>query len=134
MAKGPDVVVAGPENTVDTAAKLMSQANVGSVIVKDGDAVAGVFTERDVLSRIVVKGLDPTTTKLKDVMSSPVRTCGLDDSVGSCAKIFQDEHIRRLAVVEEGALIGVIGIRDVMYAQLTANAKRIEELEKLLNE
>ena len=133
MVKGPNVIVADLDSTVEEAAKLMSQANVGSVIVKDGDAVAGVFTERDVLGRVVVKGLDPKTVKLADVMSSPVRTCGLDDPVTSCADIFRSEHIRRLAVVEDGALIGVIGIRDVMYAQLTANAERIDELEKLLD-
>jgi CBS domain-containing protein len=134
MAKGPDVIVASPCDTVEEAAKLMAQANVGSVIVKDGDAVAGVFTERDVLARVIAKGRDPKVINLADVMSSPVRSCGLDDSVISCAEIFHKEHIRRLVVVEQGALIGVIGIRDVMYAQLTANAKRIEELEKLLDE
>ena len=133
MAKGPDVVVAGLDSTVEEAAKLMSQANVGSVIVMDGDAVAGVFTERDVLGRVVVKGLDPTATQLSDVMSSPVRTCSLDDSVSSCAEVLRREHIRRLAVIDDGVLIGVIGMRDVMYAQLTANAERIEELEKLLD-
>jgi CBS domain-containing protein len=133
MVKGPNVVVAGLDSTVEEAAKLMAQANVGSVIVKDGDAVAGVFTERDVLGRIVVKGLDPKSVKLSEVMSSPVRTCGLDDPVSACAKIFQSEHIRRLAVVDDDMLIGVIGIRDVMYAQLTANAERIEDLEKLLD-
>ncbi|MCP4377845.1 MAG: CBS domain-containing protein [bacterium] len=133
MVKGPNVVVASLDSTVEDAARLMAQANVGSVIVKDGDAVAGVFTERDVLGRIVVKDLDPKSVKLSEVMSSPVRTCGLDDKVSVCAKIFQTEHIRRLAVVEDGMLIGVIGIRDVMYAQLTANAERIEDLEKLLD-
>ena len=133
MAKGPDVVVAGLDSTVEEAAKLMSQANVGSVIVKDGDAVAGIFTERDMLGRVVVKGLDPKVTKLVDVMSKPVRTCGLDDSVSSCADIFRREHIRRLAVIDDCALIGVVGMRDVMYSQLTANAARIEELEKLLD-
>ena len=134
MAKGPDVIVASSCNTVEEAASLMAQANVGSVIVKDGDTVAGVFTERDVLARVIAKGRDPKAIKLSDVMSSPVRSCGLEDSVIACAEIFRKEHIRRLVVVEQGALIGVIGIRDVMYAQLTANAKRIEELEKLLDE
>ena len=134
MAKGPDVIVAAPDNTVEDAAKLMSQANVGSVIVKDGNAVAGVFTERDVLSRVIAKGRDPKVVSLVDVMSSPVRSCGLNDSAASCAEIFKQEHIRRLVVIEEGALIGVIGIRDVMYAELSANAERIKELEKMLSE
>jgi len=133
MAKGPDVVVAGLDSTVEEAAKLMSQANVGSVIVKDDDAIAGIFTERDMLARVVAEDLDAKDVKLSDVMSTPVKTCSLDDSVSSCAEILRREHIRRLAVVDDGVLIGVIGMRDVMYAQLTANAERIEELEKLLD-
>ena len=133
MVKGPDVVVAGPDNTVEEAAQIMRKANVGSVIVKDDDAIAGIFTERDVLARVVAEGLNPKIVKLAEVMSSPVRTCGLDDSVTSCAENFQRDNIRRLAVVEDGALIGLVGLRDVMYQQLSANAQRIEELERMLN-
>ncbi|MDP6543692.1 MAG: CBS domain-containing protein [Phycisphaerae bacterium] len=133
MAKGPDVVVAGVDNTVEEAAKMMCKANVGSVIVKDDDTIAGIFTERDMLARVVAEGLDSKDVKLVDVMSSPVKTCTLDDSVESCADIFKHAHVRHLAVVDDDVLIGVIGMRDVMYEQLTANAKRIEELEKLLD-
>jgi len=132
MVKGPDVVVAGPDNTVEEAAQMMRKANVGSVIVKEDDAIAGIFTERDVLARIVAEGLDPKVVKLVDVMSSPVKTCSLDDSVAQCAENFKRENIRRLAVVDDGALIGLVGLRDVMYRQLAANAQRIEELEKML--
>jgi len=133
MVKGPDVVVAGPDNTVEEAAKMMCQANVGSVIVKDDDAIAGIFTERDMLARVVAEGLDSKDVKLIDVMSSPVKTCTLEDSVESCADIFKQAYVRHLAVVDEGVLIGVIGLRDVMHAQLAANAERIAELERLLN-
>ena len=133
MVKGPDVVVAGPDNTVEEAAKIMCLANVGSVIVKDDDTIAGIFTERDMLARVVAEGLDPKVTKLVDVMSCPVRTCGLDDSVASCVEKFKRENMRRLAVVDDGVLIGLIGLRDVMYSQLAANAERIEELEKMLS-
>ena len=132
MAKGPDVVVAGLDNTVEEAAKMMCKANVGSVIVKDGDVIAGIFTERDMLARVVAEGLDSKEVKLSDVMSSPVKTCVLDDSVESCTDIFKQAHVRHLAVVDDGVLIGVIGIRDVMYEQLASNAHRIEELERLL--
>jgi len=133
MVKGPDVVVAGPDSTVEDAARMMCQANVGSVIVKDDDAIAGIFTERDMLTRVVAEGLDSKDVKLLDVMSSPVKTCSLEDSVESCADIFKQAYVRHLAVVDDGVLIGVIGLRDVMRAQLAANAERIEELERLLN-
>jgi len=134
MVKGPDVIVAAPDNSVEEAARLMGQANVGSVIIKDDEIVAGIFTERDMLKRVVAKGLDPKDTNLSEVMSSPVKDCGLDDSVSMCAQRLKQDYIRHLAVLEDGALVGLIGLRDVMSAQLRADAERIEELESLLGE
>jgi CBS domain-containing protein len=126
------ISITGP-NGPERLPKMMCQANVGSVIIKDDEAIAGIFTERDMLDRVVAEGLDPKAVKLLDVMSSPVKTCTLEDSVESCADIFKQAYVRHLAVVDDGVLIGVIGLRDIMYAQLAANAERIEELERLLN-
>jgi len=134
MIKGPDVIVAAPGNTVEDAARLMGQANVGSVIIKDDQTVTGIFTERDMLKRVIARDLDPKTTRLSEVMSSPVKDCGLDDSVSECAVRLTEDYIRHLAVIEDGALVGLIGLRDVMSAQLRADAERIEELESLLDE
>jgi CBS domain-containing protein len=131
MTKGPDVLVAGPDDSVLTAAKLMAQTNVGSVIIKKepkrggaktngpaaGEgAIAGIFTERDLLCKVVAKGKDPAEVKLSQVMSSPVRTCRLSDDFQACVQIMARDRIRHLAVVEEGALVGVISIRDVLAA------------------
>ena len=103
------------------------------MMVKDSDAIAGIFTERGMLARVVAEGLDSKAVKLLDVMSSPVKTCSLGDSVESCAENFKQQYIRHLAVVDDGVLIGAIGLRDIMYQQLAANAERIEEPERLLN-
>jgi len=134
MIKGPDVIVAAPDSTVEEAATLMGQANVGSVVIKDGETVAGIFTERDMLKRVIAKGLDPQVTRLSEVMSSPVKDCSLDETVVACAQRLKQDYIRHLAVIEDGALVGLIGLRDVMSAQLRADAERIEELENLLDE
>lgn len=128
MVKGPDVIIASPDTTVRETAVLMSQANVGSVIVKSGSDVMGIFTERDVLQRVVAQGLDPATVKLEEVMSSPVRSCTLSDDVSQVATRLTSEHIRHLAVIEDGALIGMVGLRDIMASEIREKTRVIREL------
>ncbi len=125
MVKGPGVIVASRDTTVREAVNLMCEANVGSVIIKDGERVEGIFTERDLLRRVVSLGRDPNQTQLGSVMTSPVRSVSLRTSVTRCKDILTHEHIRHLAIVEGGTLIGIIGLRDVLTAKL-------EEDEKLL--
>ncbi|MBN2584413.1 MAG: CBS domain-containing protein [Planctomycetes bacterium] len=129
MVKGPDVIVAPPDTTVADAARMMNQADVGSVIIKDGDQVKGIFTERDLLKRVVAKGLDPHSVRLAEVMSSPIKSCRLEDAVHDCGLRLTREKFRHLAVMEDEALIGVIGLRDVMSAQIREAENRIRELE-----
>jgi len=111
--KGPDVIVVAPTSTVQEACKLMAEANVGSVIVREEGAVLGIFTERDLLRRVVAPGKDPSAVPVADVMSSPVRSCRLADDVAVCADRLAQGHMRHLAVIEDGALVGLIGLRDI---------------------
>ena len=134
MIKGPDVIVASSDTTVRQAVMLISQANVGSIIVKDGEEVKGIFTERDVLQRVISKKKDPDTTLLGEVMSSPVKSCGLNDDVSEIAGLLTDEHIRHLAIIEDGALIGLIGLRDVMAAKIREQEEQIAILHKRLGD
>lgn len=118
MTKGPDVIVAAPGDNVVDAAKMMAQANVGAVIIRDGDQIKGVFTERDLLHCIAVGKKDLAAIPLDQVMSSPVKSCRLADDVRQSAKVLQQGHIRHLAVIEDGALVGVIGLRDLLALRL----------------
>ncbi|MCP4375927.1 MAG: CBS domain-containing protein [bacterium] len=117
MGKGPDIIVATSTDTVLTAVKLMAEDNVGSVIIRDDDEIRGIFTERDLLKRVVGAGKDPAKTTLEEVMSSPVNACLLSDDIRKCAKILAETRTRHLAVVEQGALVGLISQRDVQAAQ-----------------
>lgn len=118
MQKGPDVIIASADDTVMTAAKMMAQANTGSVIVKDGDAPRGIFTERDLLRKVVAAGKNPNQTCLEDVMTTPVKSVSLSTSLDEARKILSGEHIRHLAVVEQNALVGMISFRDVLQGQV----------------
>jgi signal-transduction protein with cAMP-binding, CBS, and nucleotidyltransferase domain len=90
---------------------------VGSVVVRRGDDILGIFTERDLLRRVVAAGKDPSTVVLREVMSSPIKTCRLADDLLACASIMKRTNIRHLAVVEDGRLVGLIGLRDVLAVQ-----------------
>jgi len=122
--KGPDVIVVAPASTVQEASRLMAEANVGSVIVRDEGAVLGIFTERDLLRRVVAEGKDPSAVPVAEVMSSPVLSCRLEDDIATCAKRLADSHIRHLAVIEGGALIGLIGLRDIRQLPLLSGESR----------
>ena len=129
MVKGPDVIVTASSSSVLEAAKLMTQANVGSVIVRDSGEVLGIFTERDLLRRVVARRKDPSSVPLREVMSSPVKSCRLGDDVQDCANMLTRSRIRHLAVVEEGELVGLIGLRDVLTAELRSTEEKVQALQ-----
>ena len=113
MRKGPDVVVAEGGATVLDGAKLMAAGKVGSIIIREDGRVLGIFTERDLLCRVVARERIPAETTLRDVMSSPVHTCSLDDDVAGVAATVRTRHVRHLVVVDDDAIVGVVGIRDI---------------------
>ena len=117
MVKGSEVIVSSPTETVLDAARVMAEAHVGSVVIRRDDRVVGLFTERDLLSRVVAAGRDPATTCLPDVMSSPVQTCRLSDDLEDCARRMSEQKIRHLVVVEQDALVGMISLRDILLVR-----------------
>ena len=109
------VVQAGPDETVRTAARLMSQAGVGSVAVCEGARLVGILTERDVLG-FVGRGADLDRTLTRDAMTRRLVTAAPDDDILGVARLMRDRHVRHLPVVEGENLLGMIGIRDVLSA------------------
>ncbi len=129
LVKGPDVMVATSTTTVLEATKQMAEAGVGSMVIEDGVGVDGIFTERDLLQRIVAVGLDPAVTPLSEVMSSPVASCNLATSVRDAMNSMFEKNVRHLVVQEDGGLVGLIGIRDVLAALFEEDEGRIKKLE-----
>lgn len=134
MTKGPDVIIASQATTVHEAVRLMCEADIGAVVVKDGEVVEGIFTERDLLRRVVNTRKDPMVTLLGEVMSSPVRTVAFEMDVRACFRLMEELHVRHLAVVEEGVLVGMVSLRDVLAAELQDDEEIIHELEDGPNE
>ncbi|MBN1943334.1 MAG: CBS domain-containing protein [Phycisphaerae bacterium] len=127
MSKGPDIIVADPSTTVHEATVLMCEANVGAVVIKEQNEARGIFTERDLLRRVVVPGRNPDQIELREVMTSPVRSVSLGADVRECREIFTREHLRHLAVVEEGALLGMISLRDVLAVEVAEDEQLLQD-------
>lgn len=118
MDKGPDVIVVTPTNTVREAVRMMSEANVGSIVIKDGEEIAGIFTERDLLRRVVSPGKAPDSTPISEVMTAPVETVRLSTTLREASELFHSKRFRHLVIVEDGALVGMISLRDVLLREL----------------
>ena len=113
MQKGSDVVAVCENATVREAVKKMAEANVGCVLVEDSGSALGIFTERDLLRKVVDVGRDPAGTLINEVMSSPVRTCRPGDDIDQCFDLLNASSFRHLVVVDLDEPVGVISLRDV---------------------
>ena len=131
--KGTAVETITPDATVLDAANLMNRRRIGAVCVVKGDDMVGVFTERDILTRVVSARLDPATTKVADVMTSPVITCGSRGEASDCASVMSHKHIRHLPVVDGGKLVGMVSTGDLMALQATEKQAFIEDLYQYLH-
>jgi len=110
--------------TVFEAVQKMNQHRIGAVLVMDGESLAGIFTERDVLIRVIAASLDPRAIPVRQVMTANVLTVEPEATVQQVMEIFADKRCRHLPVVRDGKLLGLISIGDV--SRWLANAHRAE--------
>ena len=109
-----DVQTISPQDTVQRAAQLMDELNVGAIPVLDGDQLVGMITDRDITVRSVAVGQNPTSTQVADVMSTDVRTCTAEQSVEEVLDTMGDVQIRRIPVLDaQSKVIGIVSLGDV---------------------
>jgi CBS domain-containing protein len=131
--KGRDVFTVAPSATVYEAARIMAERNVGAVLVSlDGHAV-GIFSERDCMRRVMLEGRSPRDTRVEDVMTSVLRAVSLHDTVDHCMQMMTDKRVRHLPVVDQGRVVGVISVGDVVKAQLSEQEELISGLESYIH-
>ena len=112
--KGQHVHSVAEDQSVLAAAALMNAHRIGAVVVTRGDAVVGIFTERDILNRVVAAQRDPAGTLVRDVMSSPVACCAPETTTQECRSVMRSRRLRHLPVVLDGRLVGIVSIGDVL--------------------
>jgi CBS domain-containing protein len=130
--KGADVATVDRKTTVLDAAKAMNEQRIGAVVVTDGDRVVGIFTERDILNRIVASGKDAKTTRIEEVMTSPMACCRRDTRLTECRTVMTQKRIRHLPVVEDGKLYGIISAGDIVAGEVADQQATIEYLHEYL--
>ncbi len=130
--KRADVVSVAPTDTVLHAAQLMNRHGIGGLAVVEGGALVGMFTERDILRRVVAAGLDPAATKVREVMTRPVITCLPETSVEECGAILSGKRIRHLPVTDGTALAGLVTSGDLLAFQVTEHAATIQYLNSYM--
>jgi CBS domain-containing protein len=108
-----DVAYINPMSTVVEAAQLMQKHNVGSIPVCDNSGVIGIVTDRDIVVRNVAHGKSPENTQVKDVMTTKVATATLDMDVDEVSRLMAQSQIRRIPVVENNMLVGMVALGDM---------------------
>jgi CBS domain-containing protein len=112
-----ELVAVGPATTVLEAVEIMAGRGVGAMLVRGaGGAVEGIFTERDVLKRVVAEHRDPKATRIAEVMSGGVRHVPTTTSVEQALQLMVTHRYRHLLVQDGGQVLGLISIRDIMYS------------------
>ena len=130
--KGKDVWSVTSDSQVYDALTLMASKNIGALLVLDGGKLVGIFSERDYARKVILKGKSSKTTPISEIMTSEVITVGLDHTIEVCMSMMTENKIRHLLVMEDGEVIGVISIGDLVNAIITDQKFVIGQLENYI--
>ncbi|MBC8415436.1 MAG: CBS domain-containing protein [Candidatus Cloacimonetes bacterium] len=108
-----DVKTCTENETIDSVAKIMSTYDIGSVVVVKDDIPIGIFTERDLLKRVVASGKNPKKLLVREVMTKELITVASNEKLKAVYHVFVTNHIRHLPVMENGQLAGIISLKDI---------------------
>lgn len=129
MSKGDDVYGISPDATVLDALRLMAEKDVGALVVVDGGELTGIFSERDYARKIALQGKSSRTTPVWAVMTDDVVCVSPDLAADKCLAVMTDKRIRHLPVLDNGQLVGIISIGDVVKAIISEQQVLIRHLE-----
>jgi CBS domain-containing protein len=119
-----------PTITVYQAIELMCDKNIGGLLIVENDgSLVGIFTERDYARKLILKGRSSKETLIGDLMTTKLITVTPDNTVEDCMRLMTDKHIRHLPVLENGVLVGIVSIGDVVRSVIDEQKGIIEHLE-----
>ncbi|MGN6707425.1 MAG: CBS domain-containing protein [Rhodanobacter sp.] len=132
QTKGSTIFSVAPDAPVLEAIKRMAEHRIGALLVLANGELVGVVSERDYARKVILQGKSSSQTAVSDIMSGTPITVGPDTDVFDCMRLCTDSRIRHLPVVENGKLVGVISIGDLVKAVIDAQAEQIEHLERYI--
>nr|QNO57323.1 inosine-5'-monophosphate dehydrogenase [Methanosarcinales archaeon ANME-1 ERB7] len=97
--------------------KIMKMSGIGSVVITEEDKPVGIVTDRDIVTKVILKDRDPSELKVKEVMSYPLMTIEVDASLRHASKLLVEKGIRRLLVINDGELVGVVSLRNILTGE-----------------
>ncbi len=103
------------EKNIQDLATLMTLKNIGSLLVTKGEEFVGIVTEVDIVRKVVYQKIDPKTTTVESIMTSPITTIEYDRSVMEANNLMEEKHIRHIAVTREGEIVGILSVRDLLH-------------------
>ena len=127
--KGRQVHITTPQATALAAAQMMNDHRVGSLVVMEGGRIAGIVTERDMLTRVIAAQRDPVRTRVADVMTRDVHMCSPQTDLDELRSLMRERRVRHIPVVHDGALAGIVSIGDLNAAEAKSMSQTIGFLE-----
>ncbi len=131
--KGQDVAMVDREASVLEAAEKMNERRIGCVVVMHQGKIVGIFTERDILNRIVAAQKDPALTKVSEVMTAKVAVCSPDTPLESCRAAMSRNKMRHLPVVDGDRLVGMLSSGDLLAREIQEQEETIRWLHEYMH-
>jgi CBS domain-containing protein len=131
--KGRFIIAVQPDDSVLDAIRVMAEKNIGAVVVMQGDELLGIMSERDYARKVIVKGKASDKTPVSDIMTSDVLTTSGSETVNSCMATMTERKIRHLPVVDDGIVVSMISIGDLVEAIIADQQEEIEQLEHYIS-
>jgi CBS domain-containing protein len=129
-----NLISAPSDALVLDVAVTMSEGRVGAIPIMDDERLVGIFSERDLMTRVVVSGRDPRATRISDVMTHDVVTASLDDTVDSCVEKMQTAGCRHLPVMHEGRVVSMLSMRDLLRDEIEEQTEEIRNLRAYIHQ
>jgi CBS domain-containing protein len=129
-----NLITAPSDALVLDVAVAMSEGHVGAIPIMEDERLVGIFSERDLMTRVVVSGRDPRATRISDVMTHDVVTASLDDTVDTCVEKMKAAGCRHLPVVLEGRVISMLSMRDLLRDEIEEQTEEIRNLRAYIHQ
>jgi CBS domain-containing protein len=130
--KGDAIYAIEPHKPVLDGIRMMADKYVGALLVMEGGQLIGIVSERDYARKVILMGRSSAQTPVSEIMSTPVVTVAPGDSVNHCMKLMTDKRMRHLPVVENGKVIGMLSIGDLVKAVIDDQAEQLEHLQRYI--
>ncbi len=131
--KGHDVQSVHPDDTVLDAIQKMASNNIGALVVIEDDEPVGIFTERHYARNVFLQGKSSPKTPVREIMATHVVCAGPEETVAECMAVMTDKRVRHLPVLDEGRLIGIVSIGDLVKSVIADQKFTIEQLEHYIH-